>query len=448
MKARLHLLNKNSIAFLCALVSSLAAFAQEPQVDSLQVDSLQVDSLQVDSLQVVAPQPAAPETPAIRDARAYSMQRRFRNRDAVAFRSDSFQDNTFVGLSLGRDNSFRPEYADGVEFSVLAGKWLGAYHGIRGALVLAQGKDNYDGGKISGLGLKASYLFDFAHYLYGYDPYRLWDMSAVIGAGMSVQNYNGNSGMSLSAHIGLDFTFRAFRNLSFFVEPLFNVASNPGLNAHDVNWREYVPTFNASAGMIYNFRNKDYKPSTDFEKFYVFAGGGAQMHNNLINRNSGSLLSGLGMMASAGIGMNCGEWLGFRASGMFSNCQWDSDRNHGIRSNTYMALRLEAVIDILPAINRRYVDARFGISAFLGPESGFMHKLDGGLVINSLYTGATGGLQFRFEVIDGLDVYVEPRVTVLPYSAPTDKPAPQKYWERNYYDGLASLSLGVRYRLK
>ena len=410
---------------------SLAALAQEPQVDSLNLAT-----------------PRKEGTPDFRDARAYSMQRRFRSRDAVPFRSDGFFDNTFVALSLGRDNTFRPEFADGMETSVLAGKWISAFHGVRAALVFAEGKDNYDGSRNSKFGLRGSYLCDLSHYLLGYNPNRFLDLSVVAGVGAFMQKYNQKSAVSLSAHLGADFTFRAFRNVSFYVEPMLNVAYDPGLIVHDINWKKYVPAFNLSAGMVCNFRNADYEPTAGFERLYAFAGGGAVLHNNFTNREASGVFSGIGMTVNAGVGFNCLEWLGFRTSAQFARCSWDSDPGHGIRVTSYFALRIEAVFDILPAFNPTLADSHFGFAIFLGPETGYLRKLDGDLVINSWYTGATGGLQLRYEVVNDLSICLEPRVTVIPYSAPTDKPAPQKYWERNYYDGLLSLSLGIQYRLK
>lgn len=169
MKAILHQLNKY-LAVAASVLISLTSVAQE-QSDTLRKDNNAV----------------------LRDARVYSMQRRFRNRDVEKFKAYHFRDNSFIGFSVGRDNSFRPEFADGTELSFQLGKWIGASHGIRLSVVAAEGKDNYDGGAVDRIGARLSYLFNFTHYLWGYNPYRYWDLSAVIGAGVAKQFYNENS---------------------------------------------------------------------------------------------------------------------------------------------------------------------------------------------------------------------------------------------------------------
>jgi len=411
------------LAVAAATLLSLAAGAQG-QPDSLRVE----------------------DNPLLRDARSYSMQRRYRTRDKVPFESKGFFDNSFVGFSAGRNNTFREEFADGAEASILFGKWFNAYHGIRLNLGASSGKDNYDGTEIGLHGFDLAYLFDFTHYLMGYDPYRAWDVTAAIGAGLDYQKYKAESALSWSAHLGFDFTFRAFKNLSFFVEPALSVASDPGLYKHDVNWRQYVTSLDATAGLVYNIRSTKPKVSNDFERLYFFASVGALIHNNLLGREA-NILPNLGASASLGLGFGCLDWLGFRASLALSNCLWDNDSSQGLRATTYAGLRLEAEFDLLPKFNHASSSAGFGLAILLGPETGYMRKTDGDLLINSWYTGATGALHFDFRVGTYCSIYLEPRATIIPYSAPTDKPAPQKYWERNYYDGLFSLSVGVKYRL-
>ena len=101
-------------------------------------------------------------------------------------------------------------------------------------------------------------------------------------------------------------------------------------------------------------------------------------------------------------------------------------------------------MSLINLFSRSY-DKGFNLALTLGPEVGFMMKKDPYREdIRTLYSGLTVSLQPRVRIWRGLGVFMEPRVSIVPYSAYAwkhDRPM-----NRNYYDAVLSVSLGVEYK--
>ena len=63
--------------------------------------------------------------------------------------------------------------------------------------------------------------------------------------------------------------------------------------------------------------------------------------------------------------------------------------------------------------------------------------------INSSFGGVTGALQFKFHSVEGKSLYVQPRVSVVNYTAPDSYPFDE--YEKQYTDVRYSLAVGMEY---
>jgi len=118
----------------------------------------------------------------------------------------------------------------------------------------------------------------------------------------------------------------------------------------------------------------------------------------------------------------------------------------------YFSVRAEGMLDAVSLIrgaSRKDGNDRrslFALSLLLGPEIGYMYKVDKDLVVNTAYIGLTGGVQAKFNITDRFSLFMEPRFLVLPYDAPShDATIVNDY--RNYYDGLFNVNLGIEFML-
>ena len=377
------------------------------------------------------------------DASSFSMQKRWRPANAYQFRSDRLLDNVFVSAYLQGCSTFRTNYSDGPAAGISAGKWFNPYHAARVSLDFGRYNANYDAAKVTHFDFRASYMFNFVSYLYGYDPTRFFEASAVAGAGLSYVGRSGAGGFPLSAHLGVNATFRILGRFSLFMEPLFEIEGEALKLRRDDAWRGYVPAFNFKAGVTYNFFNRNVPADSYAAPFCYFVSVGGQLPSSATVLQSGSAMSATGLHFNAGVGFDCLDFLQLRPSVFASGCLWDTDVSMVRKTSFYAGVRGEALLDLVALISGER--KRFGCSVLAGPEFGFFVKKDVEVTIGSLYAGLVGGVQCKYRLGERFSVFVEPRFSYVPYSTYTDDLSTVNDY-RNYYDSLLSFSLGVEYR--
>ena len=108
----------------------------------------------------------------------------------------------------------------------------------------------------------------------------------------------------------------------------------------------------------------------------------------------------------------------------------------------YVCLRVEGMFDLLAPICKAETMRRFGCSIIAGPEVGYMCKRDLDSVLKKHYVGITGGLSADCRLSERISVFVEPRFSIIPYTAPNDV-STSPYFSRNYYDALLNFNIGI-----
>ena len=109
--------------------------------------------------------------------------------------------------------------------------------------------------------------------------------------------------------------------------------------------------------------------------------------------------------------------------------------------------RVEAVTPLFTTIkDRNDIAGKFSLNLLAGYEFGKQWKYftnDIELQQTGSYGGPTGALQFKFHSVDGNSIFVEPRISMLNYSA--DAAVPFDHLQNDYTDLRYSLAVGMEY---
>ena len=108
----------------------------------------------------------------------------------------------------------------------------------------------------------------------------------------------------------------------------------------------------------------------------------------------------------------------------------------------YFALRLEGILDILPLVMPDETSCCWGCGIVLGPEAGYMTKIDVESKLSKHYVGISVGARADYRILDFLTLFAEPHFSIIPYTAPNNDTTSHNV-NRNYYDALLNFNVGV-----
>lgn len=375
------------------------------------------------------------------DAADYSMMKRWRPEDAVPFENRGFFDNMFIGVSGSGFRTLYRGYSSGPRFSAHIGKWFDAYNGIRIAPGVGYYFENFSGYRVKQIDVKASYLFNMSSYLGGYRPSRFMDISTVAGLGYAYSWKVGYSGHSATAHLGLNFDMHVLRNVHLFVEPLVELSVDGLGQPGSAVPQRLMPYFCGTVGLSYSFGkdSRDYIPEGNW---FLFLAGGAQLQLSEKVLDGMSVRDAFGFQGAFGAGRRYWNCFALRLSVAYSRNNWDTTfKGEGVKAQ-YLVGRLEAMLDLVALIGGRD-DNRFCLSLMFGPEAGVLLKDNMPRRMNP-FVGMTGGLQVKTRLSDRFAIFLEPRMSFVPYPAPSGSTYPVN---SNYYDGLLNCNVGVEFNL-
>jgi hypothetical protein len=157
----------------------------------------------------------------------------------------------------------------------------------------------------------------------------------------------------------------------------------------------------------------------------------------------------VGMHFAFGGGRWYNDCFGLRVSAGYAENAWVKYRDNKPLTTQYISMRLEGMLDVLNMLKKGRTDMEplFGLALIAGPEMGRMSKVDiGNNLIREYYVGVTGGLQGRYRLHKWVIALVEPRFTLVPYTAPhADIEAPGDHM--NYCDALLNINVGLEVRI-
>ena len=451
-----------SLVLMISGFSVASASVREVVSDTLQVavtDTLSVyaDSVELSDSAYMAMRTAQAEKAAKkvdkgRDVSRMVSARRQRAVDVTPFTSQPFMANTFASARLTTTKLAPKEYGFGLMGGLSFGKWLHQDHGVRATLGVGGWQDNRDGQVITGMDLTASYLFNLSSYVGGYRTSRFCELMVVSGVGYGLASRPGNSGGSLSAHVGANINLRLFKNIDFFIEPLVAIYGNGVAVSAAGSWRSWLAAFQGTCGLTYNF-NKSWsgasrllKPSP--EGWFISLQGGPHYQNSAVVYDLVKDKS-IGVHIALGVGKYYTDYFAMRYSAAFSRGSWIVYDGIVEYPSNYFTVRAEGMLDLVNLISRACNmsgTSPFSASVLLGPEIGYMHKSDQTVDVSSLYLGITGGVQAKCYLTRRFALFVEPRFSIIPYDAPLHDFTSSNYF-RNYYDNILNFNFGIEFKL-
>lgn len=154
-----------------------------------------------------------------------------------------FFDGLFVSSSIGGGMMLRSGISEsknfkGVKAAVSIGKWFNPYWAIRLTANVETFKRHNDS-KMKGTGGQIDYMLNLNNIFGGYDPTRIFNMSAIIGYDLNYTIGKAGETLQFSPGVGAGVQANLFlnkqRNFSFFLEPRI-----------DIQGYKYIPGYNST----------------------------------------------------------------------------------------------------------------------------------------------------------------------------------------------------------
>ena len=387
-----------------------------------------------------------------RSITGFKMQRRYVPVNRPFLEGGGLLANSFVAVVGSGYRQMADNYSNGPYLTVGAGKWLRPAHGVRFSLGAGYFFDNYDRSRVKSIDIRADYMFNLSAYVDGYNPYRMVEVHSLAGIGCTLAWLGHDSPVyGPSVHLGADLGMRVFPGVDLVFEPLFELQKDSRALARMDVWRGYIPAFHGGVGAKFRLDRRNWGEDPGADWFFTLSGG-AQRQNSELGKNI-ETLKAIGGTYAAGAGRYYTDMLSIRGQAGFGSHYWKEikDGDTDIYGNllepgrflsSYIFGRLEVVANLLPLLLE---GDRFSASVLVGPEIGFLLKRDPYRTdIRYPYVGATTALQAKCRLLEGVSVFLEPRCSYVPYSAYAFSTSTEN---KNYYDAVISLSLGLEYRL-
>ena len=389
------------------------------------------------------------------DATQEAFQKRYRFPDAVPF--DTLWKNNISFSVYGGLDRFIPrgdgDFNTGPVMGVGMNWRFAPAHTVRGVLQYGSFARKIDNEMLRRFGLQADYLLNITSFMKGYNPGRLFEISAMAGIGYQYASFLGNNEHAADLHFGVQLKLHPTSQVDFFLEPRFSFLSDGIDHSDQKNWHKYDMTYGAVVGMTYHL--KDWKPFggirlLDGDKmldntFISVAGGGQFQISKLTNE--------IGLTKAIGphVAVSVGKWLvpafGLRFSAFTSADTWHKkvlDSGEMIyEMSTYNGVRLEGIMNVNQLVSKKEVQSPFSVNLLAGGEVGSIKKENGFSPAKGGYTGFTGGMQFKYRLFDDVSVFVEPRVTMASFTLRTNQKIEGRYVAERYTDNLFNLNVGI-----
>lgn len=296
------------------------------------------------------------------------------------------------------------------------------------------------------------YMFDISNLVAGYDPERKFGVEIAAGPVLSRDldskvNYVGGEG-GVRAYLNL------LDQFDIYAEPKIRMYKN-----------RYMPaTRGMGTPLQFSFvMGTSYRFGTSYNKSLVTNfGDGTFMGNAFVSASVGSqyLLnsgSGINPMVAAGptFNVSVGKWLlpfwGLRFSAFGGYSTWGRIKDKKVsidRLTSRFGGRVEALFNVLAIGKEDVREQRWGLSPMLGLEFGKMDKQSNSVLVASAkrsYAGVTAALQAKYFVTDNIGLFVEPRLSRLPYAytTATGKGGVQRV---SSVDNVMSINFGLEFR--
>lgn len=406
-----------------------------------------------------------PDTiPSTFNAVEYAMQRRYRHQ-GIPFDKKDWKSHTSVSLVGGIEHLVNwgdYKYKTGVMAGISVARELTAEHIVRGSFLMGNHTREADNVRMNRVAFQADYLFNITASTKGYTPGRFSELLTVLGLGYQLSGVDGQSKGVPEIHLGVQWKLHPSNNVDLFLEPRLNILGDD-IDHSTQNQHKYDISYGALLGLTYRF--KGFQP----ERIKNVLVGNNFLDNTFISYSFGSqfqsskMTNELGTSKAMGplMTLSVGKWLmpelAIRFSATHGSNAWHQksiaptmDENGGIiaegehfyESSRYTGVRTEAIVNTLYFVHQN-PNAKFHLNVLAGLEIGKMTKHNHLKPINKLYSGFSSGLQLKYNIMDELAFFIEPRITFADYSEKSNEIYMGKYMTKNYTDKLFSFNLGI-----
>lgn len=363
-------------------------------------------------------------------------------------RSRNFMANTYVTVIGSGYRQFSENYGNGPYLTVGFGKWFSPYWSARIAAGTGYLLDNYYGGvHVKLVDFRASALYNVSAYIDGYNPDRLIEFYPMAGVGLGLTWLNsGKVYAGVSGHLGYQVNLHAMPGVDLVIEHSLELVQDSRRDNRMDVWRGYLFGLHTGFGARFSLDRKTVGADPGYDWFVTAAGGVQTQNSQFVSMMD--FKSSLGPCGYIGVGRYYNRFLAFRLSAGYSSHVWKREVDTSFNSR-YIFARPEAMFDLLQLIPGMSEDSRFGVVALLGHEVGNVLKMEpsdqqyfprGG----AWYVGFSGAVQLKVRFFRGMTLFVEPRFSYVPYTAPYVLEGMQY---KNYYDAVFSMSMGLEARL-
>ena len=389
------------------------------------------------------------------DATSEAFQRRYRFPDAVPF--DTLWRNNISFSLFGGMDKFVPRGAGDFNTGPVAGlsmNWrFASSHTLRGSFQYGSFARKIDNEILKRYGIQADYLLNITSFMKGYNPGRLFEVSALAGVGYQFASFLGEKEHAADLHLGVQLKLHPTSQVDFYLEPRFSFLTDGIDHSDQLNWHKYDMTYGAVVGMTYHL--KPWKPFGGIkllegdellDNTFVSIAGGGQFQ---LSR----LTSELGLTKAIGphMAVSVGKWLvpafGLRFSAFKSADTWHSkilDSGEQIfEMSTYTGVRLEGMMNANRLISSLNTSPLFSVNLLAGGEVGSIKKENGFNPAKGGYTGFTGGIQLKYRLFEDLSIFMEPRITMASFTLKTNQKINGRYIAERYTDNLFNLNVGI-----
>lgn len=378
----------------------------------------------------------------------YSLQKRYRPENDP-FVTEKFMDNTFFSLYLGASQiagSENIKYSWGGSYGLTFGKWLNYANGVR----LSAHGESYirtsDAQEILSHGLEASYMLNLTSYMGGYRTSRFCELSMVTGLGFNMSTMGESYKPAGEIHLGLNASMKFSRAADFFIEPMAYFHTGSLTQLGSANWKKYNLGYGVNMGLTVNVINKKARRERIpyLKHSFIALTGGAQFQNSAMVYDNVGLVNSLGNHYAVSFGRWVDRWFALRGTAFHSFDIWSRYLGEYDFTTDYYGLRIEAMFDFLN-MSPKAKGGPHSLILLVGPEVGYMNKVDLFSSLLTPYVGVSAGLQYRLRVCKWFALFVEPRMSVIPYTHDGMDDGLMIQEKFNYIDNVVNVNFGMEF---
>lgn len=382
--------------------------------------------------------------------------------------------NVFIQGGIGGEMITPPDHvwkiSPMISGQIGFGKDFNKLHSVRVMFHAATGYLQTEEQTFTKLGGKLEYLYNLSSYFSGYNPSRLFGLSAIVGAGLSHSLMGDQKGTTFEGHVGAQFRFYTGPNAYISVEPYVGIGGDKIDLSGNRNWRKADVFYGANVNLVYyldnhlspeskrrliDTRHNRNQLSTDSLLESWQQPWFAQITNGVSMMNAPMVSQGATMGPE--LSVSIGRWLspvvGLRGTVYTRSNVWrelpleNADGSQtGLKlseHNITNGVRLEAMINPLGFLRKFYWDAPFGFYLVGGAEYGWVEKTQSTPLSCSTF-GWGGGINLWYQFESGMKVFLEPRIMHNEYKIPYTN----KDWYKRYSDNYTTVNVGLAVELR